>query len=190
MRAKSPFETMIFFIAFSPELPFGPTGSGGVGKLSGLEGRATYLAPVRVPELAWRLGDPDEAITQDDMEKFDATGWKSSRGVRTQQAVRSVHHVLTTMLASGLTSFKPPKGLELMNSGDVRVWSLETGMWYRGPGSASAEPPPNTQPGPTVSAPVPGTETLNDSPFGEAYVPVGSRGWWRSGRRSRSGDGI
>ena len=67
---------------------YAPTVSGGVG--TSCEGVATYLPPVRVPELAWRGRDSDEPITVQDTEWWESRGWLSRRGVQAYQAVRAV----------------------------------------------------------------------------------------------------
>lgn len=107
-----------------------PTASGGVKTSS--EGVATYLPPVRVPELAWRERDADEPITEQDMEWWESRGWLSRRGVRAYQAVRSVQHVLVNMLETKVTDFAAPKGLTRMSGGERRIWDEEEGRWYRG----------------------------------------------------------
>ena len=79
-------------------------------------------------------------------------GWKSQRGVRADQSVRTVQHVLVNMLENKVTDFTPPKGLSRMSIGDRRIWDEQEGRWYRGapplPGSChrtSMEPElPNT----------------------------------------------
>ena len=109
---------------------YAPTVSEGVG--TSCEGVATYLPPVRVPELAWRKRDPDEPITEQDREWWERHGWLSQRGVRAYQAVRSVQHVLVNMLETKTEDFVSPKGLSRKSVGDRRIWDKEDGRWYRG----------------------------------------------------------
>ena len=105
-----------------------PTGFGGDGTCG--EGVATYLPPVRVPELAWRVGDAHEEMTQQDRGWWTARGWKSRRGVRSYQSMRSVEHVLVNMLSTKITDFIAPKGLSKMSAGDTRAWDEQEGRWY------------------------------------------------------------
>ena len=76
------------------------------------EGLATYLPPVRVPELAWRARDPDEDLTVADRELWETRGWKTRPGVRAYQAARTLHHVLASMLETDVKEFIAPKVLE------------------------------------------------------------------------------
>ena len=107
-----------------------PTVSGGVG--ASCEGVGTYLPPVRVPELAWRERDADEPITEQDRHWWESRGWKSRRGVRAYQAMRSVQHVLVNMLSTTITDFVAPQDLSKMSFADTRVWDEQEGRWYRG----------------------------------------------------------
>ena len=106
------------------------TGSGGASTNS--EGISTYLPPVRVPELAWRVGDADEPLTDADRNWWDTRGWQSRQGVHAYQSVRAVQHVLVNMLETQVTDFAPPQGLTRMPPGHRRHWDLEEGRWYRG----------------------------------------------------------
>ena len=107
-----------------------PTVSGVWGSAS--EGMATYLPPVRVPELAWRERDPDEPLTEQDMDWWASRGWLSRRGARAYQAARPVQHVLVNMLETKVTDFAAPKGFNGMPAGDKRIWDEHEGRWYRG----------------------------------------------------------
>ena len=114
------------------------TGSGalpdsGTGDTTPSTEMSTYLPPVRVPELAWREGDADERLTDQDREWWAKRGWRSRKGVRAYQAVRSVQHVLVNMLETKISDFAPPPGLSRMSLGDRRVWDEQEGRWYRGP---------------------------------------------------------
>ena len=114
---------------------YAPTASGGASENS--EGAAAYLPPVQTQELGWRVGDPGEQLTPEDVASWEIAGWKSRKGVRAAQAARSLQHVLVNMLESRLPDFAPPNGLERMSSGDERTWDEEEARWYRGP------PPPS-----------------------------------------------
>jgi len=102
-----------------------PTISGFVSTIC--EGVATYLPPVRVPELSWRERDAYEAITEQDRLWRESRGRQSHRAVRAYQEMLCAQHVLLNMLSTTVTDFVAPQVLSRMSVGDARVWDEQEG---------------------------------------------------------------